>query len=138
MNRLRRAKHYCKLLLLMPFLFVALIPQGMMLSQSSPDEFEHILIICSANGVFHIPASELSSDIPKIPSIDSSNQQYDADIQDDSCPFSIANGNLLDTSTTVQVIHIALVQPKLFAAYQSQYKLRLHPASYPRGPPLSA
>ena len=105
-----------------------------MLSQSA-DPSSNFLIICSANGVYRIPASELSVDTV-IPNIHSGSQQHDADIQDTSCPYSIANSSFIDTSAKLTVVIIAHVQPKLLALYRSQYKLRLHPASYPRGPPL--
>lgn len=135
MSQFGRVKHYCQLILFIPFFLIALVPQGMMLSQS-PEQSDNILIICSANGVYRISASELSVDTV-IPNIHSGAQQHDADAQDTSCPYSIANSGFFDTSVTLKVIYIAHVQPKLLAAYRSQYTLRLHPVSYPRGPPLS-
>ena len=114
----------------MPFFIIALVPQGMMLSQSF-EQSENLLIICSPNGIYHISASELGLD-SLAPDIHSDTEQ-----QDTSCPYSTANNGFIDTSATPHIISVALVQAKPVAIYRSQYKLPPYSRGLPRAPPLA-
>ena len=105
-----------------------------MLSQS-PEQSDNFLIICSAHGIYRIPASELSVDTV-IPNIHSDSQQQGAEAQDTSCPYATANNSFIDRSAKLTLVDISHLPAKPLAVYRSQYKLPIHPATLPRGPPL--
>lgn len=122
----RQLRKSLTLLTLLPFLLIAFIPQGMMLSPNS-GSFSKTLVVCTSNGLRTIRLSEAMGVIDESPS----------DSKENSCPYSLANAAYIDTSGIIRLPEPALVHPTRLARYRAKYLLNLYPARLPRGPPIA-
>ena len=123
----RQAVAHLRLLMLLPFFMIALIPRGMMLSPTQ-DSLSKTLVICTSHGVKTITLNEAMG-LPSIPDLG------EQDPQENSCPYSVANSAYIDTSHIIAILEAAVITPSLLAHYRVQYLLKLYPAGFPRGPP---